>query len=86
MHLYDFEPPHQKTNNLHICESKDTDQLHEADQRLCFRYMDSTILMSEISVFFCYCTGQWTWFPYNKGSFDIFVLGRNMGVGLSEIS
>ena len=29
-----------------ICENKDVDQLHgnrEADQRLCFRYMDSTI-------------------------------------------
>ena len=29
-----------------ICENKDTDQLHdnrEADQRLCFRYKDSTI-------------------------------------------
>ena len=29
-----------------ICENKDADLLcgnHEADQRLCFRYMDSTI-------------------------------------------
>ena len=29
-----------------ICENKDPDQLgchHEADQRLCFRYIDSTI-------------------------------------------
>ena len=29
-----------------ICENKDADQLHgnrEADQRLCFRYKDSTI-------------------------------------------
>ena len=29
-----------------ICENKDADQLHgncEADQRLCFRYMDSAI-------------------------------------------
>ena len=29
-----------------LCENKDTDQLrgnHEADQRLCFRYIDSTI-------------------------------------------
>ena len=38
-----------------ICENKDADQLHgnrEADQRLCFRYMDSTIPLlskSEIS-------------------------------------
>ena len=40
-----------------ICENKDADQLHgnrEADQRLCFRYPDSTIpllLKSEISSF-----------------------------------
>ena len=40
-----------------ICENKDADQLrgnHEADQRLCFRYMDSTLpllLKSEISSF-----------------------------------
>ena len=38
-----------------ICENKDADQLrgkHEADQRLCFHYMDSTIPLlpnSEIS-------------------------------------
>ena len=38
-----------------ICENKDTDQLRgnrEADQRLCFRYMDNTIPLlpkSEIS-------------------------------------
>ena len=38
-----------------ICENKDADQLrgnHEADQRLCFRYIDSTIPLlskSEIS-------------------------------------
>ena len=46
-----------------LCENKDADQLYsncEADQRLCFRYMDSTIsllLNSEISSF-CVCTGQ----------------------------
>ena len=39
------EPRHEKTGFLHICENKDADQLrgnHEADQRLCFRYTDST--------------------------------------------
>ena len=41
-----------------ICENKDADQLHgnrKADQRLCFRYIDSTILLlskSEISSFY----------------------------------
>ena len=40
-----------------ICENKDADQLRdnrEADQRLCFRYTDSTLpllLKSEISSF-----------------------------------
>ena len=50
------EPPHGKNNNLHrqkveelyypCSENKGDDQLRcycEADQRLCFRYMDSTI-------------------------------------------
>ena len=39
------EPRHEKTVFC-ICENKDTDQLRgnrEADQRLCFRYRDSTI-------------------------------------------
>ena len=50
-----IEPPHEKTNNL--LENKDADQLRgnrEADQRLCFRYLDSTLpllLKSEISSF-----------------------------------
>ena len=36
----------KKPGFLHICENKDADQLRgdrEADQRLCFRYTDSTI-------------------------------------------
>ena len=51
-----MEPPHGKTNNL-IGENKGADQLRsncEADQRLCFRYMDSAIpllLKFEISSF-----------------------------------
>ena len=39
------EPRHEKPAFC-ICENKDADQLRgyrEADQRLCFRYMDSTI-------------------------------------------
>ena len=50
-----FEPRHAKTGLLHICENKDADQFRgnrEADQRLCFRYTDSTIPLpptSEIS-------------------------------------
>ena len=48
------EPPHEKTGFC-LCENKDADQLsgnREADQRLCFRYIDSTIPLlpkSEIS-------------------------------------
>ena len=41
-------------NTFCICENKDADQLHgnrEADQRLCFRYIDSTIpLLSESEI------------------------------------
>ena len=51
-----FEPPHKKPT---IClgENKGADQLRsncEADQRLCFRYSDSTVpllLKSKISSF-----------------------------------
>ena len=48
------EPRHEKTNILHM-QNKDADQLrgnHEADQRLCFFYIDSMIPLlskSEIS-------------------------------------
>ena len=41
-----------------ICENKDADQLRgnrEADQRLCFRYVDSTIPLLPI---FCGCTAR----------------------------
>ena len=48
-----------------ICENNDADQLRgnsEADQRLCFRYTDSTIPLlpkSEISLaIFCDCTAR----------------------------
>ena len=40
-----YEPRPEKTG-FFICENKDADQLRgnrEADQRLCFRYRDSTI-------------------------------------------
>ena len=43
--LIDFEPRLEKTNVCR-CENKDADQLRgnrKADQRLCFRYLDSTI-------------------------------------------
>ena len=45
-----------------ICENKDADQLrgnHEADQRLCFRYTDSTIpLLSKSEAILCHCTAR----------------------------
>ena len=50
-----FELRHEKTNVFHIYENKDADQLRgsrEADQRLCFRYIDKAIPLlskSEIS-------------------------------------
>ena len=52
-----FEPHHEKTNNLPRRKNKGADQLRgnrEADQRLCFRYTDSTLpllLKSEILSF-----------------------------------
>ena len=42
---FGFEPRREKTV-FSICENKDADQLRgnrEADKRLCFRYIDSTI-------------------------------------------
>ena len=42
---FTYEPSPEKTNVLQ-CENKDGDQLlgnPEADQRLCFRYLDSKI-------------------------------------------
>ena len=51
----EYEPRCEKTVFFCICENKDADQLRgdrEADQRLCFHYMDSTIPLlpkSEIS-------------------------------------
>ena len=50
-----YEPRSEKTVFFCICENKDADQLRgnrEADQRLCFRYIDSTtplLSKSEIS-------------------------------------
>ena len=47
--------PHREKTGFCKCDNKDADQLRgnrEADQRLCFRYMDSTIPLlskSEIS-------------------------------------
>ena len=46
-----------------ICENKDADQLRgnrEADQRLCFRYIDSTMSLLPLSnlAFFCGCTAR----------------------------
>ena len=41
--LLNNDPRHEKTGFLHICKNKNADQLREADQRLCFRYICSTI-------------------------------------------
>ena len=67
-----------------ICENKDADQLcgnREADQRLCFRYIDSTIpLLSKYKNFkplasFCGCAAWFVsdqvgypedWFSHNE--------------------
>ena len=52
------EPRHEKTVFFCLCENKGADKLRsncEADQRLCFRYTDSTLsllIKSEISSFY----------------------------------
>ena len=73
-----------------ICENKDADQLRgnrEADQRLCFRYTDSTIPLLSISeilkplAIFCDCTAKFVWdlvensedrFSHNEAHLSIF--------------
>ena len=48
-----------------ICENKDADQLRSncaADQRLCFRYTDSTIpLLPKSEIIICGCTARFVW-------------------------
>ena len=49
-----------KKTDFCICENKDADQLrgnHEADQRLCFRYTDSTTPLLPLAIFYD-CTAQ----------------------------
>ena len=49
--LSKIEPPHQKTDNLHMQKQRRRSAC-EADQRLCFRYTDSTIpLLSKSKLF-----------------------------------
>ena len=63
-----------------ICENKDADQLRgnrEADQRLCFRYTDSTITIlpkSEISSL-C-CTARFVWDQVKKKTKTVFLTTR----------
>ena len=52
---------------FYICENKDADQLHgnrEADQRLCFRYTDSTIPRLSKSKFHSSSHIQWLHSPF----------------------
>ena len=48
-----YEPPHGKSNNLHLRKQGRRSALQssncEADQRLCFHYMDSAIPLLHIS-------------------------------------
>ena len=53
---------------FYICENKGADRLrsnHAADQRLCFRYMDSTIPLLPKNfkprTIFCGCTARFVW-------------------------
>ena len=57
-----YEPRHEKTGFLHMRKQRRSDR--EADQRLCFRYTDSTshLLKYEINfkllAILCGCTGR----------------------------
>ena len=65
------------------CENKDADQLcgnREADQRLCFRYTDSTIPLlskSQISSLFCSCIA---WFMLDH------VRNQNVGFLVTQLT
>ena len=83
------EPPYVKTNKL-LMRKKGADQLRsncEADQRLCFRYTDSTIpllLKSEISSLslssvlvqagLCRTCSETTWLVFPRGGSNILPL------------
>ena len=62
------EPQREKTG-FFICENKDADGDREADQRLCFRYLDSTIPFLPLAI----SSGCKAWF--------VFDLVRNQIVG-----
>ena len=64
------EPRHEKTGFSDLCENKDADQLHsnhEADQRLCFHYIDSmyyflyTVRNFKPLAILCGCTAWFVW-------------------------
>ena len=62
-HLQRLNEPRHREPDFCLCENKGADQLPsncEADQRLCFRYTDSTTTLLSRSKFssFCDCTGQ----------------------------
>ena len=64
------EPRHEKTGFLHICENKDADQLsgnREADQRLCFRFTESTAPLFLNSKFQVSSHLQWLYSPVYVG-------------------
>ena len=81
---------------IYIGENKDADQLRgnrEADQRLCFRYSDSTIPLLLIKVrnfkllaLFCACTGRFVsdlfgkphcWFSHETAHFSLDILSAD---------
>ena len=79
-----------------ICENKVADQLHgnrEADQRLCFRYMDSTIHLLPKSEISCLKTSSVavqpglcrTWFETPKTGFLTTRL-KSLGLSSSHIN
>ena len=64
--------PHREKTGLCLCENKGADQLRsncEADQRLCFRYSDSTIPLLLIAKYLacsCDCTDRFVSDPFGN--------------------
>ena len=91
------EPPHGKTKNLHTIRRKQKAQISfavlnsEADQRLCFRYTDSTIPLLSKSKFLSFLPSSETVQPglcrtWSEPKLFVFSrTGPNDSADLSEV-
>ena len=76
-----------------VCKNKGADQLRgnreAADHRLCFRYTDSTILLSKSKIsslaIFCGCTAQFVSDLFGKLTVDFLMAGLSSWVFLRKL-